>query len=404
MSPRIALLALAVVVAGCTDRTGPEPPFRAPSGPGPDVRIKPAATARDVRERLARHLARALARADLRREVKAALDGSPVREHKLHFQRWLDAGDRHTLQEVARADGVPEAALAADAYGVSALEMYLPVPAHRAAWQGDEHLLVATVGADHEAPVAFTLEGTRLVLDPERPPATPVLVLVPAESDFDHPSVAPKVESFIGDGGGAPAGPPHGLYMRSAHFVSDFEGWPKGNPEYEIHILGQAGTSDSLQSYSCAGERAGGSYYQFNMDGSDWTGSVLLISDQQIAAFKGTHPNQNFRVFAVEDDDTACEIKVDPNRFSTLVKAVESAYPQLTGGKDSTTSSLARLWKKANALQKIIKAIASLLLTNDELIGNAVEASLTGQSYPGYNWVVKGDANKTNGMLYLKMQ
>ena len=31
MSPRIALLALALVVAGCTDRTGPEPPIRAPS-------------------------------------------------------------------------------------------------------------------------------------------------------------------------------------------------------------------------------------------------------------------------------------------------------------------------------------------------------------------------------------
>jgi len=403
MSPRIALMALALVLAGCTDRTGPEPPLRAPSGPGPEVRVKPAATARDARERLARHLARALARADVRRAVKAALDGSPFREHKLHFQRWLDADDRGMLRAIARASGVAEGALAADAHGLTPLEMYLPVAAHRAAWQGGENLLVATVGADHEAPVAYTLEGRRLVLDPERPPATPVLVVVPAETDFDHPP-GPKLESFLGDGGGAPAGPPHGLYMRAAHFVSDFEGWPKGNPEYEIHILGQAGATDSLQSYSCAGERASGSYYQFNMDGSDWTGSVLLMSDQQIAAFKNSHPNQNFRVFAVEDDDTACEIKVDPNRFSTLVKAVESAYPQLTGGKDSTTSSLARLWKKANALQKIIKAIASFLKTNDELIGNAVEASVTGQSYPGYNWVVKGESNKTNGMLYLRMQ
>jgi hypothetical protein len=393
-------MALALVIAGCTDRTGPEPPLRAPAGPGPGVRVQPAPPAR---ERLARHLARALARAEIRREVKAALDGSPVREHKLHFQRWLDANDRRMLRQVAGANGVAEGALAAEAHGLTALEMYLPVPAHRAAWQGGENLLVATVGADHEAPVAYTLQGRRLVLDPERPPATPVLVVVPAETDFDHPP-GPKVESFVGDGGGAPAGPPRGLYLRAAHFSSDFEGWPKGNPEYEIHILGQAGATDSLQSYSCAGERASGSYYQFNMDGSDWTGSVLLISDQQIAAFKGSHPNQNFRVFAVEDDDTACEIKVDPNRFSTLVKSVEAAYPQLTGGKDSTTSSLARLWKKANALQKILKAIASFLKTNDELIGNAVEASLTGQSYPGYNWVVKGDSSKTNGMLYLRMQ
>jgi hypothetical protein len=404
MSPRIALFALALVVSGCTDRTGPEPPLRAPSGPGAQARVKPAAMARDARERLARHLARALAHAEVRREVKAALDGSTVPEHKLHFQRWLHAADRRMLRAVARADGVAEAEVEADAEGMSALEMYLPVPAHRAAWQGGEDLLVATVGADHEAPVAFTLEGKRLVLDAERPPVTPVLVVVPAETDFDHPAGGNNVESLLGDGGGAPAGPPHGLYMKAAHFVSDFEGWPKGNPEYEIHILGQAGATDSLQSYSCAGERAGGSYYQFNMDGPDWTGSVVLVSDQQIAAFKSSHPNQNFRVFAVEDDDTACEIKVDPNRFGTLVKAVESAYPQLTGSKDTTTSSLVRLWKKANALQKIIKAIASFLLTNDELIGNAVEIGLTGESHPGYNWVVKGDANKTNGWLSLKMQ
>ena len=68
--------------------------------------------------------------------------------------------------------------------------------------------------------------------------------------------------------------------MRYAHFVIDFEGWPKGNPEIEIHILGQAGSSDSLQTYSCAGERASGSYYQFNMDEEDWSGSVLLLSEK----------------------------------------------------------------------------------------------------------------------------
>jgi hypothetical protein len=39
------------------------------------------------------------------------------------------------------------------------------------------------------------------------------------------------------------------MYMTYAHFVQDFEGWFKGSPEYEIHILGQAGTSDSLTDY-----------------------------------------------------------------------------------------------------------------------------------------------------------
>ena len=61
MSPRIALLALALAVAGCTDRTDPEPPIRAPSSPPPAVRQGASPAARDARERLARRLAHALA-------------------------------------------------------------------------------------------------------------------------------------------------------------------------------------------------------------------------------------------------------------------------------------------------------------------------------------------------------
>ena len=152
MSPRLALLALALVVAGCTDRTGPEPPGRAPSPPPPGVHQGGASAARDARERVARQLARALANAEFRHQVKNALDRSPIREHKLHLQRWLDASDRHTLRSVAQANGISEAALATEARSAAALEMYLPVPAHRAAWRGDDNLLVATVGADHEAP------------------------------------------------------------------------------------------------------------------------------------------------------------------------------------------------------------------------------------------------------------
>ena len=86
------------------------------------------------------------------------------------------------------------------------------------------------------------------------------------------------------------------------------------------------------------------------------------------------------------------------------MKAVENAYPLLTGGKDSTGTSIQKIWKKANALQKLIKAIASVIVTNDELVGNAVESSVVGVSYPGANWVVKGDGNKTNGWINLIMK
>ena len=64
------------------------------------------------------------------------------------------------------------------------LELYMPVPAHRAAWKGDDRILVATAHADHEAPVAYDVRGRRQILSADAPPGTPVLALVPVETDF----------------------------------------------------------------------------------------------------------------------------------------------------------------------------------------------------------------------------
>jgi hypothetical protein len=389
-------LAAAVVLAACSERTSPDPV--------PDVSDDAALVvggSRTVgaaaRERLARRLALALADPQFRARVKRELDRSPVREHKLHFQRHLVAADRRALRDIAHLTRETDAAVETDARVAPALELYLPVPAHRRVWQGGERILVATAQADWEPPVAFTTKGERLILDPRTPPDTPVLALVPVETDFDH------IPELIVDGGGGGSGPPAGLYMTYAHFNETFEGWLKGSPEFEVHLLGQAGGTDSLQSYSCAGEHASG-YFRYNQDGLNWSGNALLIMQTQINAYKAAHPTQNMRVFVIEDDDTSCQIKTDVNRFGALIRAVESAYPNLTGGRDSTSSNLQRWWRRANALQKIIKAIASVIVTNDELVGNAVESSVAGVSYPGANWVVKGENNKTNGWMNLVMR
>ena len=229
------------------------------------------------------------------------------------------------------------------------LELYLPVPAHRAEWTGDDGVLVATVGDESQAPVAFSPKGARFRLSPTTPPDVPVLALVPAETDFDDLSGSGR---FLGgpSGGGTP--PPAGLYLTSSHLVETFESWIKGAPEIEVHLLGQAGSSDSLTSYSCAAATASG-YYRFDQNSLDWSGSALLISQAQLNSYKSGHPNQNLRVFLVEDDDTSCRIKTDPARFSNLVKAVEAAYPMLTGGSDSTGGTLQSIWKRAHAIQRI---------------------------------------------------
>jgi hypothetical protein len=190
--------------------------------------------------------------------------------------------------------------------------------------------------------------------------------------------------------------------MTNSHLVETFESWVKGSPEIEVHMLGQAGATDSLTTYACAAEPSAG-YYYFDQNSLDWSGSVLLMSQTQLTNYKKSHPNQNLRVFMVEDDDGPCQIRVDPARFSNLIRAVEAAYPLLTGGRD-TTNGTQKFFKRANAIQRIIKALASLLKTNDELIGNAVESAVVGAVYPNANWVIKGDGNETNGWVRLVMK
>jgi len=192
------------------------------------------------------------------------------------------------------------------------------------------------------------------------------------------------------------------LYMTKSHFVDDFEGWLKGSPEFEVHILGQKGQTDSLTDHQCAGEKQPTPYY-FDQNELDWSGSVMLFSKVQLDAYNAAHPGQNIRVFVVEDDDTACEIKADKNLLNDAIQAIDGAYKAITAGNDSSTFGT-KVYKRASAFQKLWAAIASLINTNDEIVGNAVEDMVVGISYPGYNWIVKGPNNVTNGWINLQMK
>ncbi len=392
---RAAALVLLMGALACSDR----PPGTAPDAAGgPNV----LSTATNP-ELLARSLALALGDPAFRAHVKGELDRSPFREHKLSFQRFLAAGRGHALAAMAQRTGVATADLGRAADGAIPLEMYLPVPEHRRIWKGDANVLVATALADHDPPVAFDVRGNRLVLDPERPPATPVIAVVPVETDFS-PSPA-QLGECLWCGifpPPSPQPPAPGLYLTKAHFVDDFEGWLKGGPEFEVHILGQKGQTDSLTDYQCAGEKQPAPYY-FDQNALDWSGSVMLFSKVQLDAYNAAHPGQNIRVFVVEDDDTACQIKADRNLLNDAIKAVDGAYKAITAGNDSS-SSAQKTFKRASAFQKLWAALGSLINTNDELVGNAVEDVVVGISHPGYNWIVKGQNNATNGWITLGMK
>jgi hypothetical protein len=354
-------------------------------------------------DRLARRLARSLADPAFRSYLKGELERSPFAEQKLHFQRFLKNSDRRVLKEVARLSSSAEAEVEADASGSIPLELYFPVPAHRAEWTGGAEVLVASAREDREAPIAYDVRGGRRLLSPETPPEVPVLAVVPVETDFDRP-LGPGAEATCttcGGGGGGTAAPA-GLYMTYSHFVQDFEGWLKGSPEFEFHILGQSGATDSLRDYQCAGGAAGG-YYYFDQNNLNWSGSVLLFSQAQLNNYKTAHPNQNFRIVALEDDDTGCAIKFDGNRFKNLMSTIQNQYPNLTGSKD-TANTIVKYVKRANALQKILSAAYSFITTQDDLIGNAIEDIVVGVSYSGANWIIKGDNNVTNGWIKLEMR
>src|SRR5207253_7758191 len=395
---RAAALALLVGALACSDR----PPGTAPDAAGgPNV----LSTATNP-ELLARSLALALGDPAFRAHVKGELDRSPFREHKLSFQRFLAAGRGHALADMALRTGVATADLGRAADGAIPLEMYLPVPEHRRTWTGDANVMVATALADHDPPVAFDVHGNRRLLDPEQPPSTPVIAVVPVETDF---SAAPTVIGCLGCGDffpwppfPPPPPPVPGLYLTKAHFVDDFEGWLKGSPEFEVHILGQKAQTDSLTDYQCAGEKQPAPYY-FDQNSLDWSGSVLLFSKAQLDAYNAAHPGQNIRVFVVEDDDTACQIKADRNLLNDAIKAIDGAYKAITAGNDSS-SWAQKTFKRASAFQKLWAAVASLINTNDELVGNAVEDVVVGATYPGYNWIVKGQNNVTNGWITLTMK
>jgi hypothetical protein len=401
MSRNIGMLAaLAVCAAACTDQPAVTTPGGVPETTSVALARPQSPDARG--ENLARLVARALADSGFRAYLRTSLQASPFREQKLHFQRLLGAANGQALSHIARANDIAKDAVAREAASAEEFEIYLPVPAHRASWTGDSRVLVATARSDHEAPVAFDPRGRRTVLSPETPPETPVIALVPVETDFDRSPHRAECIDCGGEGGYVPPpppSPPPGLYMTKAHFIDDFESWLKGSPEIEAHILGQKGQTDSLTSYQCAGQHAGGPYV-FDQNGKDWSGNVMLFSAAQISGYNTTHPNQNFRVFFVEDDDTACQIRANRDLVTDFIMGIDGAYKGLTAGNDST-NSFGKQFKAAAALLKLWSAATSLIKTNDDLIGNAVEDDVVGLQYPGYNWIVKGRNAVTNGWVNL---
>lgn len=411
--------ALLLGLAACSDR-----PTAHPTQPNAEQSVRPPADPpylahlRERHEWLAEQVAVAMRNPEFRRTVMLELRHSPLPEGKISLQGFLSRDARaraHLSAPTASAEvGVTERL----ADGPS-IEVYFPVPEHRARWNGGEDLLVATAELDNDAPVAFDLAGRRHLLSPTTPPETPVLMLGRAEIDFDRPmanSCLMACDDLLGPGGGGGGGSVggggggsggstafQGLFMTRAKFVDTFEGWFKGAPEFEVHVLGKAGSENALTSYQCAGEHAGGPY-TFDQNSTQWSGSVMLMSQAQLNSYQAQHPGQALRVFVVEDDDGACQIKIDQNRANALFESIRLVYGDNTGGKDVARPG-GRIFEKAPILIRMLKAAFSFFATNDDPVGNAVEDVAAANAYlPGANWVVRGENSVMNGAIRLEMR
>ena len=415
-----ALLAALLLTAACGERPSPLEP-RAGNRPAPGgspVATESSSPDQPKHERLARRLALALGDPAFRSSAFQALKQSRVREGKVHLQRFLEGNQRRLLHRVAELAGEDEATIAIDLDQSAPIEIYLPVPAHRRAWAGGPNLLVATAEGDRDAPVGFDIRGKRQLLDPVQPPNVPVIALVRAEVSFDAESGPAGAEADDTDpnkeaptSGGAGPGPNPGtnpslsagpgLYLTYARINSTFEGWLKGAPEFEVHILGQDGNSSAMRTYQCAGESAGVPY-QYNQDETEWRGSVLLFSQAQLDGYKAEHPGQAVRILVMEDDDTRCVIKTDSARIARFFSQIAASYGQLTGGRDTLIS--VKTFRKAQTIYQLLKAFWSTLQTQDEIVGTAIEDTVVGEYYSGANWIIKGENTVTHGAMKLEMR
>lgn len=404
LHPLVPLVALAALAA-CADRdlpTVPPPQGAAPSG---------AAQAATPRERLAARLAVALGDPTTRTELFNRLQASTAPEGKVQFQALARLDGNRLLAQLASTNAVGVAELLADLDAARGLELYLPVEAHRGAWQGTPDFLVGTLERDGDAPVAFDADGNRSVLHPFRPPATPVIALVPQEFDFTNgqPLRAATCWTLCDDGGGgggsggggsALPSEPGGIFMIQSHFDRDYESWLKGKPEFEYHVYGRDTDGGSIL-LACVGEHAGGPY-AWDQNSLDWTGAVPLLTASDRAAYEQSQPGGVVRIVAWEDDDGACTVRHDANRLDNLIKSVDAAYQLWTSGQPDLLSPAGL--KKAQSVFNLLKSARNLFTTGDEFIGNAVEASIAGSAPNGANWLLKTEATRTTGWFTTELR
>lgn len=416
----LGVMALMVMVGCSSDPIGPSAPAVYGSllaeGQG-DVRARQGD--------LALRLAVVLGDQSMRDRLKTDMRDSPYREYKLDFRAYLASTRGQRLRSsVAALRGQPPQDLDQELATLPPLEFYMPVTEHRRKWQGDGDLIVATLLEDSDMPIAWDTKGNRVILNPSTPPETPVLVLVPVETNFSRPlpldqlalrgnpnrstiedpspSAGNGPSQIIDDGGGGGGAgtSPAGLYITFQRLTNLGEPWTLGAPEIEVHIHGPE-TSASPQygaDLACSGDRVGFPR-GFNQDGGFWNGEALLFTDQQIAAYNAIQ-QQGFNVSVWEDDNTLCSIKKEDFNLADRFRGIAVAVGGWTGVAAATGLNA---WVVGAGFVAGVYSSLTFLWTNDDFLGTYVEASKVGASYSDANFVLYENGTAQNGRGKLEM-
>jgi hypothetical protein len=276
--------------------------------------------------RLARRVALALQDEALRQRVFDALQASDIPENKLHFRTLLGDDDVGLRQSIRVASSLQEGALNASLDSLVDLEFYVPVAEHRAAWTGDEDVIVVSFPDDDGSqPVGFDLQGRPVALTAEAPPSIPALVLTPVETDF-----SPRART---GGAGTSSYADSAWFMTYAWIPDTHEGWGMGSPEFEVHTF-QVQPSAIIEDVICSGADMSAPYY-WDMNSSTWSGNVMLATQ---AILDTVH--LEFQMW--EDDSGACTTsggrppKTSSSVWSELeswAKAIVNLELQLVAGQ-----------------------------------------------------------------------
>lgn len=369
--------------------------------------------ARQNAEELAQILAASLRDPDVRRNVYQAIHSSQVREHKVHFNLFLDALPFSDQDRFSNRSGVSSDSVSKLVNRAVALELYLPVPEHFERWSGDTNVLVGTALFDHELPFIVDLNGARVEVEsPDQPPSLPVLAVVPLEGRWGpqtrhQPSFAecqPTPEDDCGAGGGGGGGggggsPTPGVAMDFAFIDDDYEGFLMGGPEFEIHTFwtSDAANPNNVQVGQCAGAEAAdpgrsgpGSVsqeYVYDHQNLSWYGDVLLVSEAQLATARQVGDRLLYLV--VEDDNTPCAIRRDDYEIEDYQATIAGEIPY---GRQTLRNSGYSPDPITYALTLLGQAIGQHLLTHaDDFVGIMIPEGELLLSYPDANMAIRGE-------------